>query len=261
MMLYKQLEEDDVIMEIECETKIFDTKINDLNDLITAKMKQYREDLGLMDMIAWLDVYGNEAYKLEKKNNPSVLITKIVRFKDVIYTSQFFDAIQWWKLVGEVKYKELSVLAIMFLGKPMHNGFQERVFSRGTYSDTKLKKRLKEQNFEMSVLNAFNGRNVEEIKERLKQEADWRTDRDNMCVPNKVQAREVIKFFEKLNIDDDVTVVEDETTAKPKDDDTISVGSDIQYLDDDDDVSLEDFLNSKAFLEEREQEENHITSF
>ena len=39
------------------------------------------------------------------------------------------------------------------------------MFSGGTYQDTKLKKRLKEDNFEMSVLNAINNRKIQNLME------------------------------------------------------------------------------------------------
>ena len=35
------------------------------------------------------------------------------------------------------------------------------MFSRGTYTDTKLRKKLKEESFEMSVLNAVNSTTIE----------------------------------------------------------------------------------------------------
>lgn len=260
MMLYQQLQENDVIMEIESETKNFDMKMNELNDRITLTMKKYREECSNMNMIAWLDEHGNEAYRTEKEKNPSLLNTKIGRYLDASYTANFFDVIKWWKLVGENKFKELSAVAAMFLGRPMHNGFQERVFSRGTYSDTKLKKRLKEQNFEMSVLNAFNGRKLDDIKEKLRREPDWRYETENnMCVPNVEQAKEVISFFKDSTTNDIVEEVMIEKISN--DDDTVSIGSEIQNInDDDDDTSLEDFLHSKEFLEEKDVEQVEVVS-
>ena len=211
-----------------------------------------------MDIIAWLDANGNKAYELEKKNNGKLLALKITEGTDAGYTSKFFDVLQWWKLVGDKKYGELGIAATIFLGKPTHNGFQERVFSRGTYSDTRLKKRLKEQNFEMSVLNAFNGKRIDSLKEKLKVQGNWSSDKFDRYVPNKVQARDVLNFFK---VNDNVPIIDntplsttDENTdaavEASNDDDTISEGSEVPFLDgDDDDSSLEDFLNSDAFLE------------
>ncbi len=69
-------------------------------------------------------------------------IHRIVVKKDAMYISNYFDLMKWWKIYGSYQYKELSTGASIFLGKPTHNGFQERVFSRGTYADCKLKKNL-----------------------------------------------------------------------------------------------------------------------
>jgi guanylate kinase len=53
--------------------------------------------------------------------------------------------------------------ASIFLGKPTHNAFQERVFSRGTYADSNLKKSMKENNFEMVVLSSLNCHKMDAI--------------------------------------------------------------------------------------------------
>ena len=253
-MLYKQLHEDVVEVTLETETLELETQLKELKEHITEMMKQYRRDCEKMDMTTWLDEHGNKKYEIEKKNNPNLLFIKISQGTDAGYTSRFFDVLKWWKIVGEKKYGEVAVAASIFLGKPSHNGFQERVFSRGTYTDTKLKKRLKEENFEMSVLNAFNGKKIDDLKEKLRVEANWNSDiNNNKFVPNKTQAKDLIKFFKATDktpddIDKETTV----TTVTPNDDDTITEGSEVPFLDgDDDDSSLEDFLNSNAFLEEK----------
>ena len=84
-----------------------------------------------------------------------------------MYISKFFDSVKWWQQHENI-YPELAAAASILLGKPTHNAFQERVFSRGTYSDTKLRKRLKEEHFEMSVLNAVNGKQIDEVFELMK---------------------------------------------------------------------------------------------
>jgi hypothetical protein len=168
--------------------------------------------------------------------------------------------LQWWKVIGRNKFGELGIAASIYLGKPTHNAFQERVFSRGTYTDTKLKKRLKEENFEMSVLNAFNGKRIDDIKELLNQETSWNIEK-NTYIPNKTQAKEVIKFFkesDKVEIISETTPVA-ESTSNDNTDDTISVGSETPFLlGDEDDTSLEDFLTSTAFLDENAPDEVEI---
>jgi hypothetical protein len=73
----------------------------------------------------------------------------------------------WWKIEGSIMFKELSVAA-NFLVKLTHNGFQECVFSRGVYLDGKLRKCLKEDDFEMSVFSCFNKKWVAIIKETIR---------------------------------------------------------------------------------------------
>ena len=58
---------------------------------------------------------------------------------DIPYITSLSDVTLFWKEM-QVKYCYLSTAALIFLGKPTHNAFQKRVFSRGTYTDTKFKK-------------------------------------------------------------------------------------------------------------------------
>jgi hypothetical protein len=49
-----------------------------------------------------------------------------------------------------------SICALIVLAKPIHNGFQERVFSRGTFTDDQLQRNMKESTFECAILEAIN---------------------------------------------------------------------------------------------------------
>jgi hypothetical protein len=150
---------------------------------------------------------------------------------------------------GAIKFKQLSVSANVFLGKPTHNGFQERVFSRGVYLDGKLKKRLKEDNFEMSVLNSFSNSRVTEIENILKQNdnrqiTEWMMDkltRDN-------QAKELIQFYKKDN------VLKEQ--AMELDDDSTDVSTVDHGLEDieSDDESLVGYLTSEKFQNDKNDE-------
>ena len=57
---------------------------------------------------------------------------------------------------GHLRFPKVAVAASIVLGKPYHNGFQERVFSTGTWSDGKLKQRMTSDNLELSVLDKVN---------------------------------------------------------------------------------------------------------
>jgi hypothetical protein len=45
---------------------------------------------------------------------------------------------------------------LIVLAKPIHNGFQERVFSRGTFTDDQLRRTMKESTSECAFLEAIN---------------------------------------------------------------------------------------------------------
>ena len=159
-------------------------------------MEAYREECFKMSMTKYLDEKGNELYKtmLEKNQIDHVRIQKW----DALYISKFFDVVQWWK-DHEGTYPELAVAATITLGKPTHNAFQERVFSRGTYTDTKLRKRLKEEHFEMSVLNAVNGKEIDEVYELMK---------PVLITKEKERIKFMKDFIKNRNEEEDLTKIE-----------------------------------------------------
>ena len=155
--------------------------------------------------------------------------------------------LEWWK-IKESLYPELAVGACIVLGKPTHNAFQERVFSRGTYTDTKLRKQLKEESFEMSVLNAVNSSTIEsnsimidEINNKIYSDMMEKKKleelmKEEMNEFNKKREQE--KLFD-FNIVDNVVEKE-----KIDDDEVISVISDNQYnLDYDNDSDDDEVFN------------------
>lgn len=177
-----------------------DVVIEEFKENIRSQIKQYRKFWGdeTLNMITILDEYGNERYKIDKKRN-RINYTMITVVNDAGYVGKYFDALSWWK-ANEKLYPELAVRACIVFGKPTHNGFQERVFSRGTYQDTKLKKRLKEENFEMSVLNAINNRKVQSFTEIIDLGLDNLlndiSDGDKEVVERQ-QIKEIQDFFDK----------------------------------------------------------------
>lgn len=144
-----------------------DKKKKELRNKINKKMEEYREECGELNVLSWLNENGNALYcSLKDKKNG--IDFKKIKEHDLIYISKFFDVLEWWKL-KESTYPELAVGACIVLGKPTHNAFQERVFSRGTYTDTKLRKQLKEESFEMSVLNAVNSKTIDSYNEMIEE--------------------------------------------------------------------------------------------
>jgi hypothetical protein len=86
---------------------------------------------------------------------------------DLSYITKVTSVANFWKLNND-KYKDLSIAAFIVLGKPTHNAFQERVFSRKSYAYIALKKPLTAKRFEMSVMNAVNVSSIDMLKEQIK---------------------------------------------------------------------------------------------
>ena len=132
--------------------------IADLRQTIKQELKQFKSCCRSFCMMELLDEYGTEKYKAMKKANK----IQDTKFKVPTYVKPFFDVLKWWKKDGMQKFPHLAVAAFIILGKPSHNGFQERVFSTGTFKDSRLMKRRHEDNFEMAVLEHVNGDTIQE---------------------------------------------------------------------------------------------------
>jgi hypothetical protein len=76
--------------------------------------------------------------------------------KDPIYMAWMFDVFAWWRALGRNRFKFLEVCALIVLGKPIHNGFQERMFSIGTFTDDQLHRKMQESTFECAILEGIN---------------------------------------------------------------------------------------------------------
>jgi hypothetical protein len=194
-----------------------------------------------LNMVTILDEFGNQRYKIDKKRN-KINYHMITLINDAAYVGKYFDVLSWW-MANDNLYPELAIIAALVLGKPTHNGFQERVFSRGSYQDTKLKKRLKEENFEMSVLNAINNRKINDLKgimdlglESLINEIS-EADRE---VVQEQQVQEIQQFFDKGN--DNKEMVIDDEKQKTNDIDKES--------DDEDDPSIFSYCSEKFDLDD-----------
>jgi hypothetical protein len=72
------------------------------------------------------------------------------------YVRYLFDVIGWWRDTGYKLFPRLAVAALIVLAKATHNGYQERVFSIGTFLDSKQQKRRELRHYEMDVLQRIN---------------------------------------------------------------------------------------------------------
>ena len=99
------------------------------------------------------------------------------------------DVFGWWKNVGMLRFPKIAVAASILLAKPFHNGYQERIFSRGTFTDNILRKRLREEQYEMRVLEGLTRHKITGLFNSIVKDAGGET-------PVASDARVVQEFFE-----------------------------------------------------------------
>ena len=216
-----------------------------------------------MDVVADLRKFGNERYEKEKSNIVYLRINPPIC--DGHYAHKFFDVLKWWQVIGAKRWPSLATGAAIVLGKPSHNGFQERVFSRGTYKDDPLKQRMKEENFEKSVLNSLNQEKVKSLMITMPQ----------IVIPEvkyEIGRQQVNQFFEKekqnkkiiseIGVNDDDS--DDELKNEDDSDEVISVDEDeatsLDELVDFDDLSIMTTLEKEDELMRNDEKDNDETT-
>ena len=171
--------------------------------------------------------------------------------------------------VGYKLFPKLSVAAIIVLAKAAHNGFQEHVFSIGTFMDKKQQKRRLEENYKMDVLQKINCKLLMEddyfeeldkmAKKETAEEEDKRKVRSFFEVTEKVQDTQASKSPEECQEDDSLVSEDDEISVVLDKDGPEKLGKNIQAyydmrmlmdtdLDDEDDDSL-DIFEPKTIME------------
>jgi hypothetical protein len=203
-----------------------------LYDTIKAQVITYIKFCKDMNMMLVLEQYGNEVFKNDVECD-LVNQSKIIKYTDAVYVAKYFDLLLWWKQKGSRSFAEVSCAALVMLGKPTHNAFQERVFSRGTYKDSILKKSLKEDKFEMSVLNSLNGAQVQSYVDK------------GYCarVVESNLSERVDAFFGKSNGNENIIDSVDLNVDNNDESDSISINVDAEYaymLDSDSDSDISD---------------------
>ena len=214
-------------------------KKNEVKAMVTSAVDEYVHYCRTkMDVVTDLRRFGNDVYADLIKKKQSIDESRIKEpFCDGHYANKYFDLLKWWELFGSKRWPCLGLAASIVLGKPSHNGFQERVFSRGTYFDDPLKQRLKEESYERAVLNSLNQDKIEELMESIPQ----------IVLPElkyEVERQQIEAFFAKEKVQKDIIgiPIEDddmETNTENKnedgDDDVISVLEDEPAVNNDDD--------------------------
>ena len=111
-----------------------ESMLEDLKKKVTDEFKSYVEYCKQMVWKEVLAKHGTEKYN-------KLLGNKTVNEQSLNinprYTRTMFDVIGWWRFTGHRLFPRLAVAALIVLAKAAHNGYQERVFSIGTFLDTK----------------------------------------------------------------------------------------------------------------------------
>lgn len=176
--LYKQVQVEQTIDASTALTQdVLDQKYKALEEVIRSELQEYSYHCNqITDMVKLLqehcgsDLFFKELAKKEMLTNKKKrksdatrdMVEDINSKRDPQRIAPYFDLVQWWKKVGRLRFPHLATAASIMLGKPASNGYQERVFSSGTYYDSNLRKRLKEDHYEMQVLESMNSDLVKE---------------------------------------------------------------------------------------------------
>ena len=138
----------------------------DISDEVDKYIKYCKYDMEVDKDIE--TTYGNENYKKDMLDKNMENMKWVKSLKEPYYTFKYFDVLKWWRDFGANEWPMISTAAVILLGKPTHNGYQERVFSRGTYMDCKLKQSLKESSYEMAVLNSITTDQITKLKDDIR---------------------------------------------------------------------------------------------
>ena len=148
------------------EEKLKNLLMIQLEQEIKAELDTYRNYVLKVDWLELLDHYPTKEY-IDQRKKHTFKPKNVKNAKSPRYTEQMFDVLGWWRGFGMTHYPKLGMAASIFLGKPCSNAFQERVFSRGTFTDHALRRRLDGRRFEMSVLQALANKKIAKIREDL----------------------------------------------------------------------------------------------
>jgi hAT family C-terminal dimerisation region len=227
--------------EEDVKRKRIENKKRELRRSIEMELDQYVTLCSKLDIRSSIEMYSSNLFnkKVVMERTEWDLLEKTV---DAGFAYKYFDLLLWWKEKKE-SFFYLSVASAIILGKPVHNGYQERVFSRGVYVDTKLRQRLKDNNFEISILNNFNTTELERVMKVMEVQNSFSNAKLEL-VDNSLKS-----FFkehpERIVYDiDDVM-----TTSSVSSDDEVSVN--VEEID----KEIEDFMKNMEYDEEDNSEE------
>jgi hypothetical protein len=192
--------------------------VEDLRKKVEEELLSYVSFCKNIDWKEMCAKHGTEKYKKLLREQPAEAGRCGVNPR---LTRTLFDVIGWWRNHGLKLFPRLAVGAFIVLAKVAHNGFQERVFSVGTFLDTKQQKRREERHYEMDVLQRINSDILLEYDEF------YASGKKAPGEDEKKQINEFFKLTEEVQ-DKHVAVAksvdkEEEAVPEQVDDDDVSV--------------------------------------
>jgi hypothetical protein len=200
-----------------------DSMMEDLKNNIEQEFQSYVDYCKKINWPEVLSKHGTEKYKKLFKDKQ---VNEKKMNVNPRYIRSFFDVIGWWRDTGYKLFPKLAVAALIVLAKATHNGYQERVFSIGTFLDTKQQKRREARHYEMDVLQRINGGMMqeEEYWAEIQRTPDAQNDKEMMesffAVTENIQIEQEAKPAADKIVDDALQALADE---KEDDDGVISV--------------------------------------
>jgi hypothetical protein len=205
-------------------------RTNDNNDvkqrveqILEEELETYFKYITSINYVELIKSYPSNLY-----NEKTFKADQVLKVKDPLYAARMFDVFGWWWHYGRNKFKYLELCALIDLAKPLHNGFQECVFSRGTFTDDQLRRKMKEISFELSILEAINCKTVDKYMDMYKHKATKEKNADT--VNYFWSGNKYLEESSKPNLSDDDSSDEEEYDVEI-DDELDSISED-EYMSD-----------------------------
>jgi hypothetical protein len=216
MDLYKELQQQQTQTQQKAANNSEMEKLQELENSLQVSFLQYKKYCEELNIADYYNNYGNEEYKKQVKKDLKEFDNDNTTFLSILTLIKYSDVTLFWQ-DRKKDFPELAIAAGIVLGKPTHNAFQERVFSKGSYMDTKLKKRTSEDTFEINVLNACNTHVMSSLSSIIasinnKKQQQKGTDDSELEMYQKVKAYETIRLQDLEEINNMTELVGTDTT-------------------------------------------------
>jgi hypothetical protein len=175
-----------------------------LKNECTVELEDYLKECkrASSDIARWITRYPTEKYRKESPNwkeQDRKNFTRYCRTANYLEISQYFDILGWWR-DNSTRYPHIFVVAMIWLGVPATNAFQERVFSRASWYDSnRLMNQQSSKNFELRTLDSATRRISEEIHSRemiIRREAE-----EKRIAKGEKDGHEVVDLSSESDID------------------------------------------------------------